>query len=285
MILADMDPLIPKLALALAIGLLVGLERGWRERDAPPGSRTAGIRTFGLTGLLGGAVGALCTALDSPMPFAAGFLGFAVVFAWFKVREAMHDNEFSVTTVVAGLGVFALGALAVAGSFELAAAGGAALAATLASREALHSLLKRLSWIELRSALVLAVMTAVVLPLLPNRTVDPWGGLNPHEIWFFTVLTAAISYLGYVAVRVLGSAKGVLVSGLAGGLVSSTAVTVAFARRAKTEGTVGALAGAAALASMVAVLRTLFLAVIVEPRVAAVIAPVTIAAAAAFAFF
>ncbi|TIP97574.1 MAG: MgtC/SapB family protein, partial [Mesorhizobium sp.] len=76
----------------------------------------------------------------------------------------------------AGLGVFSLGALSVAGDFRVAAAGGAALAAVLASREILHGLLKRLTWIELRSALSLAVMTAIVLPLLPNRTIDPWGG-------------------------------------------------------------------------------------------------------------
>ena len=114
---------------------------------------------------------------------------------------------------------------------------------------------RRLSWIELRSALMLAVMTAIGLPLLPDRAIDPWGGFNPWEVWFFTVLTAAISYLGYIAVKVLGSAKGLLVSGLAGALVSSTAVTVAFARTAKAGGNPRPLSGAAALAAMVSVLR------------------------------
>ena len=127
-----------------------------------------------------------------------GFIAFAGIFAWYKAREAAHDEDFSVTSVIAGLGVFALGALSVAGDYRAAAAGGAALAATLASRELLHGLLRRLTWIELRSALILAVMTAIVLPLLPNRTLDPWGGFNPWEVWFLTVLMASISFAGYV---------------------------------------------------------------------------------------
>lgn len=173
-----MDQLIARLGLALAIGLLVGLERGWRERNEPEGSRTAGIRTYGLSGLLGGISAAVAKGLSSELVLVASFLGFAGVFAWFKVREATRDEDFSVTGVIAGLCVFLLGALAVAGEVQAAAAGGAALAAVLASREVLHELLKKLSWVELRSALILAVMTAIVLPILPNQTIDPWGGLN-----------------------------------------------------------------------------------------------------------
>ncbi|WP_164107644.1 MgtC/SapB family protein, partial [Serratia marcescens] len=86
--------------------------------------------------------------------------------------EAARDDDFSVTSVMAGLAVFALGAFSVAGDYRAAAAGGAALAAVLASRGILHGLLKRLTWIELRSALILAVMTAIILPLLPDRTLD-----------------------------------------------------------------------------------------------------------------
>lgn len=153
-----MDPLIARLGLALAIGLLVGLERGWQERDAPDRSRTAGIRTFGISGLLGGVLAALASALGSVSVLVGGFIAFAAIFAWYKAREAAHDEDFSVTSVIAGLGVFALGALSVAGDYRAAAAGGAALAAILASREVLHGLLKRLTWVELRPALILAVM-------------------------------------------------------------------------------------------------------------------------------
>ncbi|WP_163268936.1 MgtC/SapB family protein [Chelativorans alearense] len=277
-----MDPLIAKLGLALAIGLLVGLERGWRERDAPDHSRTAGIRTFGISGLLGGVFAALSAALGSNAVLVAGFLGFALILAWYKSREAIHDEDYSVTSVVAGLGVFALGALAVAGDYRAAAAGGAALAGILASREVLHGLLRRLTWIELRSALILAVMTAVVLPLLPNRTIDPWGGLNPWEIWFFTVLVAAISFLGYIAVRLFGEARGLLVSALAGAVVSSTAVTVALARTSKRTDRPMPLAGAASLAAMVSILRVSLVVILIEPRVFPAIAAPALAAALSF---
>ncbi|MCV3205482.1 MgtC/SapB family protein [Mesorhizobium sp. YC-39] len=278
-----MDSLIARLGLALAIGLLVGLERGWRERDAPDRSRTAGIRTFGISGLLGGILAALADALGAVSVLVGGFIAFAAIFAWYKAREAAHDEDFSVTSVITGLGVFALGALSVAGDYRAAAAGGAALAAILASREVLHGLLKRLTWIELRSALILAVMTAIVLPLLPNRTLDPWGGFNPWEVWFLTVLMASISFAGYVAVRVLGTTRGLLVSSLVGAIVSSTAVTLALARNATSASNPLPLAGAASLAAMVSVLRVCAVVLIIEPSVFIPAGIPAIAAALGFA--
>ncbi|MBP2562429.1 uncharacterized membrane protein (DUF4010 family) [Neorhizobium galegae] len=278
-----MNQVIASLGLALAIGLLVGLERGWRERDAPAGSRTAGIRTFGISGLLGGVIGALSSALQSSWMFPIGFLTFAITFIVFKLREANADDDYSVTAVVAALVVFALGGLAVAGDPVAAAAGGAALAATLASREILHSFLKRLTWVELRSALVLAVMTAVILPILPNHTMDPWGGLNPWEVWFVTVLTASLSFVGYIAVRIFGSRNGILLSALAGAVVSSTAVTLVLARSAKTNAGSCSLAGAAALAAMVSVLRVVGLVAFVAPRLIMEVGPEAAGAAVPFA--
>jgi uncharacterized membrane protein (DUF4010 family) len=259
------DSLILRLGFALAIGLIVGIERGWRERDAPAGSRTAGVRTYGLSGLLGGIFAALAQAVGGPLLLAVGFLGFAVVFAWFKVREAQADESFSVTGVVAALVVFGLGALAVAGDPKAAAAAGVTTAGLLALREPLHGFLERLTWRELRSALLLAAMTVIVLPNLPNTTIDPWGGVNPREIWFFTVLTAGISYTGYVAMKVAGPARGVLLSALAGALVSSTAVTLAFARRAAAGEPAGLLAAGASLASLVSVLLVVAIVLVVRP--------------------
>lgn len=274
-----LESLIVRLGLSFVIGLLVGLERGWRERDAPAGSRTAGIRTYGISGLLGGILAALSQALENGAVFALGFVGFAIVFGWFKWQEEKQAGTFSVTGAVAALAVFGLGGLAVAGDYRAAAAGGVALAGVLASREALHGLLARISWVEVRSLLLLAGMTAIVLPLLPNRTLDPWGGVNPWQIWFFTVLTAAISYGGYIAVRVFGPGKGVLISGLAGAIVSSTAVTVAFARRAAAGEPLWPLAAGANLAAMVSVLRVLVVVAIVKPELAfAIAAPALVAA-------
>lgn len=278
-----MDSLITRLGLALAIGLLVGLERGWRERDAPDRSRTAGIRTFGISGLLGGILAALANALGAVSVLVGGFIAFAAIFAWYKAREAAHDEDFSVTSVIAGLGVFALGALSVAGDYRAASAGGAALAAVLASREILHGLLKRLTWVELRSALILAVMTAIVLPVLPNRTMDPWGGFNPWEVWLLTVMMASISFAGYVAVRVLGTTRGLLVSSTIGAIVSSTAVTMALARDATSSSNPLPLAGAASLAAMVSLLRVCVVVLIIEPSVFVPAGIPAIAAALVFA--
>lgn len=278
-----MEPLILRLGLALAIGLLVGLERGWREREAPAGSRTAGIRTYGISGLLGGILAALSDAQRSDLIFAAGFMSFALSFTWFKLYEARHDEDFSVTGVIAGLTVFGLGGLAVIGDYRVAAAGAAALAGVLASRELMHNLLKKLSWIELRSALVLAAMTAIGLPLLPNHAIDPWGGFNPREIWLFTVLSATISFVGYVAVRLLGSSRGLLVGGLVGAVVSSTAVTASFGQKARSGEEPGPLAGVASIAAVVSLLRVLAVVFLVSPPVFPKVVLPIIAAALIFA--
>lgn len=278
------DPsLMLRLAAALAIGLLVGIERGWQDRDAPPGSRTAGIRTYGLSGFLGALLAVLSGPLGGPLLFGFGFFAFALVFAWFKTREAEHDQDFSVTGVIAALVVFALGGLCMVGDPIAAAAGGVATAGLLASREVLHRLLARLSWGELRSALLLLAMTVIVLPLLPDRAIDPFGGVNPREIWLFTVLTAAISFAGYAAIRLAGPARGILLSALAGALASSTAVTIAFARRAKSGEPARLLAGGAALAGCVSILRVLTIATLVAPGAVADLAPGAGAGAIIFA--
>ena len=277
-----METTLARLGLALAIGLLVGLERGWRERGEPARSRTAGIRTYGISGLLGGVFSALSQSMGDASLMVAGFLGFAAVFAFYKAREAAHDEDFSVTSVAAALCVFALGALAVTGEVQAAAGGGAALAALLASREVLHELLKRLTWEEVWSALTLAVMTAIILPVLPNRAIDPWGGLNPHEVWFFTVLTATISYLGYIAVRLLGATRGLIVSAVSGALVSSTSVTLALGRDASLGGSPYPLAGAATLAAAVSIGRVCVVIGLIKPQLFLMIGPAAFTAMLVF---
>ena len=267
---------------ALSIGLLIGIERGWRERDAPSGSRTAGVRTYTLSGLIGAVAAEITRVLASPWPLSLSMLTFVAVFAWFKMREIEHDREFSVTGVLAAFVVFSLGALSVLGDPTSAAAGGVATAGVLAAREQLHGWLARLMWKELRSALLLLAMTVVVLPMLPNRTVDPWSSINPREIWQFMILTAAVSYGGYIAVRLAGPSLGVLVGGLVGSVVSSTAVTITFARRAKEGGSAHLFAGGALIGGMVSIARVLIIVSLVAPQLIAVIAAPALAAAAVF---
>ncbi len=117
-----MEDIYFRFGVALAIGLVIGIERGWRDRDGPPGSRTAGIRTFALAGLLGAVSAAVARDMAAPLVFIALLIAFTSVFAWFKVREADEDNDFSVTSVVAALLVFTLGAYCVVGSPQTAAA-------------------------------------------------------------------------------------------------------------------------------------------------------------------
>lgn len=276
------DDLIIRLATALAIGLVVGIERGWREREAAPGSRTAGVRTYALSALLGGASAALSAAAGAPLVLAAAVVAFVAVFAVFKLREAEHDGDFSATGLLAAIIVFVFGALCVLGDLTAAAAGGVATACLLALRESLHSWLSRLTWGELRSALLLLAMSVIVLPILPDAPVDPFGAVNPREIWLFTVLIAGISFLGYVAVKIAGPSRGVLVSGLAGALVSSTAVTLAFARRAAAGEPVPVLAGGAALAGAVSILRVCAIVGFITPALLPHLAPAALAAAAVF---
>lgn len=222
--------LLTRLGLALAIGLLIGVERGWREREQAEGGRTAGLRTFALVGLLGGIAGALYD-LAGPLPFAAVFLGFAGAFTLFKWRESEREGDFGATTLVAALLTFLLGTLAVLGTMTVAAAAAVAMAALLAAKRWLHSWIATLTWAELRAMLILLAMSFIALPVLPDRGFGPYGAINPYDLWLMTTAIAGVSFIGYVAVKVVGTRYGALVAGVAGGLVSSTAATIDAARR------------------------------------------------------
>jgi uncharacterized membrane protein (DUF4010 family) len=256
----DTLELFQRLGLALAIGLLIGTERGWREREGAAGSRTAGIRTYALSSLLGGMWAAL-VPVAGPWPLALGGLAYGLAFFWFQWRETWHEKSFSVTGVVTGLLTFALGAYAVLGDMMVAVAAAIATVALLAMREALHALLRKITWKELRAAIILLAMF-LLFPILPNETIDPWDALNPRKLWLLTILIAAVSFAGHVAVRVLGEKSGIMVASAAGSIVSSTLVTLNNARRAKGQEAEGqaALAGATCIAWAVSLARTVILA-------------------------
>ena len=275
--------LLLRLGAALGIGLLVGVERAWRQRDDREGGRTAGVRTFALIGLLGGVAGALSVAAASYAPWVAALAILTAVFSVFSYREGAADRNFSVTNVIAAMVVFSLGVLALVGDLRAAAAAGVATASLLASREILHRVVERLTWEELRSALLLAAMTAVILPVLPDRPLDPLGALNPRKIWLFMILTAAISYAGYIALKIGGPEKGPPLAGLAGGLASSTATTLAMARLSRRVDDNLGLAAGVSFASMVSVVRTAFLAGVIAPGLLPALAPAAAASALVFA--
>ncbi|WP_230534151.1 MgtC/SapB family protein [Microvirga roseola] len=251
------SPLLLRLAVALAIGLLIGLERGWRQRDEAEGGRTAGLRTFTLTALLG-ALSAILASLTDAVVLGLSFLGFALGFSAFAWLEARTEGNFSVTGVVAALLAFAIGAYAVLGDLQVAIAAGVLVTLILALKQPLHSWLRRLTWLEIRSVLILLAMTFLALPLLPDRTIDPWDAVNPAEIWLLAIIIAAISFAGYTAVRIMGSQAGVALAAVAGGVASSTATTVTLARMAREHPAASPLlAGGILLSGSVMVLRVI----------------------------
>lgn len=248
-----------RLAMALGIGFLVGVERGWRHREAPDGARAAGLRTHAVVGLTGGVAGLLLPAVGA-FGFGAITLAVAAAFIVFKWQESQHDKDLSVTGTIAGLLVYALGVYAMWGDLRVAAAAGVALVGLMAFKDALHAWLGALTWKEIRSALLILAATAIALPLLPDQTIDPWEAINPRELWLLTILVAGASFAGYVAVRVLGGDVGVLAGAAAGSLVSSTVVTAELGRRVRRGESHAAVAAAAAmLAAAVSVGRVLVL--------------------------
>jgi len=268
----DQEELFRRLAVALAIGLLIGLERGWQTRDESDHQRTAGLRTFALAGLLGGISG-LISAASSPLVLSAALLAFAGALVTFSYLEASVEKNFSVTGVVAGILTFLLGSYAILGNEIVAVAAAVAMAILLALREPLHSWVRAVTWLEMRSILMLLAMSFLLLPILPNRPVDPWQVINPAEIWLLAILIAAVSFAGYVAVRVAGDRAGIAIAALAGGLASSTAATISFARLAREHPqSVRLLAGGILLAGVVMLVRIVVLAMALKPELLASIA-------------
>ena len=223
-----------RLGVALALGLLIGLERGWERRELPEGERVAGFRTFGLISLLGGVTTVLLP--DSrPALFGSMIAVLGVVVALGYWRESERSKDLSLTTTVAELLTFALGALAGAGNLIAAAATAVVATLVLGFKPEMHELLERIERPELLATLRLLLISVVLLPILPDRGFGPWSAVNPYSIWWMVVMVAAISYVGYFGIRLLGSERGLLITGLFGGLVSSTAVTASFARLGKDQ--------------------------------------------------
>ncbi|WP_296200241.1 MgtC/SapB family protein [uncultured Hyphomicrobium sp.] len=268
----EQDELFRRLVVALAIGLLIGLERGWQTREESDHQRTAGLRTFALSGLLGGVCASL-SIVSSPLVLGAGMIAFTIALVAFSYLEASEEKNFSVTGVVAGLLTFTLGAYAMLGNETVAVGAAVAMAILLALRDQLHSWVRTVTWLEMRSILVLLAMSFLLLPILPNRPVDPWQVLNPSEIWLLAILIAAISFAGYVAVRILGARKGIAVAAIAGGLASSTATTLSFARLARQHPeSTRVLASGILLSGVTMFLRVIVLAGILKPELLTVIA-------------
>ncbi len=221
--------LLQNLGIALVIGLLVGMERGWQRRDSAEGSRTAGVRTFALIGLSGGLAASFETKL-STWVLGAGLVSLTLLLIAARFPSAKESRDYGATTEVAAITTFLLGALSASGYPLVSLSGAVVTAGLLSLKGFLHDALRRLRDYELIAALELALITAVVLPFLPNRGFGPWELLNPFKLWLMVVLICSISFVGHFAVRLAGAKLGLFMTGLFAGLASSTALTLSFAR-------------------------------------------------------
>lgn len=258
-----------RLGIAALIGLAVGIEREWSGHASGPKARFAGLRTFFILGLAGGIVG-LLSAAGLPVEgavFLAG--GVALVVAAYVVAMRRPEADPDGTTEAAALVVLGLGMLAGVGQIALAAGAVAVVVLALGEKQRLHGMVAKVGAPELQAAARFAVMALVILPVLPTEPLPFGGGISPRGLWTLVLLFSAINFGGYLAQRAVGPARGYGLAGLLGGLVSSTMVTLQFARRSREEpGHEGALALGVMAACTVLPLRLLAILGVISATVA-----------------
>lgn len=247
----EQEPSFGALALALGLGLLVGLQR---ERA---GSSRAGSRTVPLIALLG-AICAMLVPAAGGWIVAAGLLGVTAAIVGASLRdERPADQRTGLASEVSMLVMYGIGALCVLATWELAVVLGGAVLLLLHFKQPLHALAKRIGEEDAHAVARFALLSMVILPVLPDVDMGPYGALNPHRTWLVVVLVVGIGLLAHVAHRTLGMRAGTLVGGLAGGLVSSTATTAAMARGVRGGAPASSAAMVVLLASAMVVPRQL----------------------------
>lgn len=260
----DLELTLPLLA-GLVAGLLIGIERGWNQRDQARGMRVAGIRTFTLIGTMGALVSLIAQAI-SPVVAAVPLAGLVVVLVAMFLKDAGRTGSRDATTMVVALVTLALGLMAGAGHMAIAVAGAALTTFVLALRRQLHGLVRALSGDEVQAIARFAVLSLAVLPFLPDAQYGPYDAWNPFRLWLVVVLITGFSIAGYVANRVVGEKRGTIATALIGGAYSSTAVTAALSTRLK-EAESGPFATGIALASAVMYVRVILLTMVIAPVV------------------
>lgn len=248
----DMQEFYPRFFTALALGLLLGIERGWKQRTEASGEREAGIRTFTLVSLTGFAAGLLSQSLGPVFPSVIGAGLLALVVASYFSDTSRAEADRGMTTEVAIMLTYVLGVLSAAGALSEAAMIAVIAVVLLDQKTVLHNFLRSVQHLEITAALKLLVVAVVLLPILPDRGFGPGEVLNPHELCWAVVVIATMGLAGYGAIRAMGPERGAVLMGLFGGLVSSTSVTVSAARAARNApGASMSLAAAIAIAQSI----------------------------------
>ena len=249
---------LPQFLTSLAIGLLIGLER---ERN--PSAR-AGLRTFALVALFGTLIALLAAKLDSPWLLVAGLLAVAGMIITAYIRNTREENDPGTTTVIALLMCYGLGVMVWYGLAELAVMLAIGTTALLYFKPELRGISQKLTRRDLVAVLQFSVLTFIVLPILPDQDFGPYGAFNPHHAWLMVVLISGIGLAGYVALHLVGTRYGAPLLGFLGGLVSSTATTMIYAKHGKSNPVMSNLAASViVIASMVVLLRLLVVSAVV----------------------
>jgi uncharacterized membrane protein (DUF4010 family) len=258
-----------KLLTGLAIGLLLGL-----QREKTPSAK-AGLRTFGLVGLFGTVAALVAEAVGNAWIVATGLalVGLMIVAAYHRSEEPEADS--GTTTVIAVLLCYGLGVMVWHDRSQLAVSVAIVATLLLHFKTELHGLSARLSRQDVASILQFAVLTFVILPLLPDRGFGPYQVLNPHHVWLMVVLVSGVSLIGYLALRLVGTKRSLLLVGAFGGLVSSTATTLVYAREAGARAAMLPVAGIIiVVANLMVLVRLAVVSIVVAPGALSVLLPV-----------
>jgi uncharacterized membrane protein (DUF4010 family) len=262
---------LPRYVVALAIGLLMGLER---ERN--PAAK-AGLRTFALTALFGVLAAHLAMTIDAQWLVAMGLFLVGMMMIAAYLRSPQPDGDPGTTTVAALMLCYGLGVLVWHNEAQLAVMLGVAATMLLYFKPELRGLSQQLSRRDLLSVLQFAVLALIILPLLPNQDYGPYGALNPHHIWWMVVLIVGVGLAGYAALRLVGQQRGAVMLGLLGGLVSSTATTLAFSRHARASSEMMPVAVIViVLANLMVLVRLGVLTAVLAPEILSQLLPVLI---------
>lgn len=218
-------PEVTAIGLALALGLLIGVQRGWASRKGAPGSRFAGVRTYALLGLAGGIGGALQARNEALATVLLAASAALVLLGYW--RSTNGGATISGTASLTGLITLAAGFLAGSGDFALASVLAGTTVLVLAQRNRWHHWLRHIEEHEMLAIARFALIALVILPLLPDTPLGPYGAWRPRQLWLVVVLVSGFSFAGYAGVKLLGPARGILATAAAGAMVSSTAVTAA----------------------------------------------------------
>ncbi|MGB8517626.1 MAG: MgtC/SapB family protein, partial [Gallionella sp.] len=260
---------LPQFLTSLALGLLIGLER---ERNP---SAKAGLRTFALVSLFGTLTAMLSTKTSSPWLLIAGLLAVATMIIAAYFNDPVKEGDPGTTTVIALLLSYGLGAMVWYGQTKLAVMLAIGITALLYFKPELRGLSQRMTRRDLVAVLQFSVLTFIVLPILPDQNFGPYQAFNPYHAWLMVVLISGISLSGYVALKIVGTRYGAPLLGFLGGLVSSTATTLIYAKNGKSNPALSNLAASViVIASIVVVIRLIVLSAVLGKGVLPHLLPV-----------